>query len=177
MLYHSGPTSGQVSYFCQDAFVGDSSDYSGHLIRNLLNASETFHTEWFLQFWEEVKVWWAHVRTVRRVGKHLSPVLFQNFRYCLLRHDAARCRAKWGHRLRTWRTFLANLWTQNTLQKLSIVCRCYSGPRRHSACSYHFILVISHNHYELNFRLLARNFFGRGEIACFQWQDWDFSCD
>jgi hypothetical protein len=32
-----------------DAFVVDASDYSGHLIRHLLNASEAFPTEWFLR--------------------------------------------------------------------------------------------------------------------------------
>jgi hypothetical protein len=42
-----------------DAFVVDASDYSAHLIRHLPNASEEFPTEWFLQFWEQVKVWWA----------------------------------------------------------------------------------------------------------------------
>jgi len=57
VLYHSGPTFGQVLYCCQDAFVVDASDYSGHLIRHLLNASEAFPTEWFLQFWEHVKGW------------------------------------------------------------------------------------------------------------------------
>jgi len=84
VLYHSvfHPTFGQVLYSCQDAFVVDASDYWGHLIRHLLNASEAFPTEWFLQFWEQVKVWWAHVRTVRRVGKHLPSILSQNFRYC-----------------------------------------------------------------------------------------------
>ena len=55
--------------------------------------------------------------------------------------------------------FLVNLWTQNILQKLSIVCHCYSGPQRHSVCCCHSILVISHNHHELNFRLLASTFF------------------
>jgi hypothetical protein len=59
VLYHSGPTFGQVLYSCLDAFVIDVSDYSGHLIKHLLNASEAFPTEWFLQFWEQVKVWWA----------------------------------------------------------------------------------------------------------------------
>jgi hypothetical protein len=58
VLYHSGPTFGQVFYSCLDAFVVDASDYSGHLIRHLLNASEAFPKEWFLQFWEQVKVWW-----------------------------------------------------------------------------------------------------------------------
>jgi hypothetical protein len=61
--------------------------------------------------------------------------------------------------------FLANLWTQNILQKLSAVCRRYSGPRMHSVCCYHFILVISHNHHELNFRLLAATFF-RARRSC-----------
>jgi hypothetical protein len=59
VLYHSGPTFGKVLYSCLDAFVVDVSDYSGHLIRQLLNASEAFPTEWFLQCWEQVKVWWT----------------------------------------------------------------------------------------------------------------------
>ena len=80
VLYHSGPTFGQVLYPCQDAFVVDASDYSGHLIRHHFSASEAFPTEWFLKFWEQVKVWWAHVRTVRRVGKDSPSILFQNFR-------------------------------------------------------------------------------------------------
>jgi hypothetical protein len=50
VLYHSGPTFGQVLYSCLDAFVVDASDYAGHLIRHFLNASEASHTEWFLQF-------------------------------------------------------------------------------------------------------------------------------
>jgi hypothetical protein len=36
-------------YSCLDAFVVDESDYSGHLIIHLLNASEAFLTEWFLR--------------------------------------------------------------------------------------------------------------------------------
>jgi hypothetical protein len=59
VLYHSGPTFGKILYSCLDAFVVDESDYSGHLIRHLLNASEAFPTEWILQFCEQVKVWWA----------------------------------------------------------------------------------------------------------------------
>jgi hypothetical protein len=50
VLYESGPTFRQVLYSCLDAFVVDVSDYSGHLIRQLLNASEAFPTEWVLQF-------------------------------------------------------------------------------------------------------------------------------
>jgi hypothetical protein len=46
VLYHSGPTFGQVLYSCQNTFV-NASDYSGHLIRHLLNASEAFPTQWF----------------------------------------------------------------------------------------------------------------------------------
>jgi hypothetical protein len=49
VLYHSGPTFGQVLYSCLDAFVVDACDYSGHLIRHLLNASEAFPTAWFLR--------------------------------------------------------------------------------------------------------------------------------
>jgi hypothetical protein len=49
VLYHSGPSSGQVLYSCLDAFVVDVSDYSGHLVRHLLSASEGFPTEWFLR--------------------------------------------------------------------------------------------------------------------------------
>jgi hypothetical protein len=49
VFYHSGPTFGQVLYSCLDAFVVDASDYSGHLIRNLLSASEAFPTEWSLR--------------------------------------------------------------------------------------------------------------------------------
>jgi hypothetical protein len=45
VLYYSGPTFGQVLYFCLEAFVVDASDYSGHLIRHLLNASEAFPME------------------------------------------------------------------------------------------------------------------------------------
>jgi hypothetical protein len=49
VLYHSGQTFGQVLCSCLDAFVVDASDYSSHLIRHLLNASEAFATEWFLR--------------------------------------------------------------------------------------------------------------------------------
>jgi hypothetical protein len=48
VLYHSGSTFGKVLYSCLDAFVVDASDYSGHLIRHLLIASEAFPTELFL---------------------------------------------------------------------------------------------------------------------------------
>ena len=89
VLYHSGPTFEQVLYSCQDAFVVDVSDYLGHLIRHLLDASEAFPTEWSAQFWEQVEGWWAHVSTVRRVKKHLPSILFQKFPILHLRHEAA----------------------------------------------------------------------------------------
>jgi hypothetical protein len=54
VLYHCGPTFGQVLYSCLKALVVDVSDYSDQLIRHLFNASEAFPTEWFLQFWEQV---------------------------------------------------------------------------------------------------------------------------
>jgi hypothetical protein len=69
VLYRSGPMFGQVLYSCLDAFVVDESDYSGHLIRHLLNASEAFPTEWFLQFWEQVQGWWAEPTRLGLVPK------------------------------------------------------------------------------------------------------------
>jgi hypothetical protein len=48
-----------------------------------------------------------------------------------LKYEAALYRAKWGHRLRIWQKFLANLWTQNFLKDFSVLCRSYSGPRWH----------------------------------------------
>jgi hypothetical protein len=55
VLYHSGLTFGQVLYSCQDAFVFDASDYSGHLIRHLLNASEAFPRSGFFNFGNKSK--------------------------------------------------------------------------------------------------------------------------
>jgi hypothetical protein len=45
VLYHNGPSFGQVLYSCLDAFVVEASEYSGHLVRHLLNAFEAFPTE------------------------------------------------------------------------------------------------------------------------------------
>jgi len=120
VLYHSGPTFGQVLYSCQDAFGVDASDYSAHLIRHLLNASEAFPKELFLQFWEQVKGWWANVRTVRRVGKHLPSVLFQSFRYCT-----------WGTRPRVnvWSLVTARDLTQSVSSSISRLRFVEQGPR------------------------------------------------
>jgi hypothetical protein len=67
VLYHNGPTFGKVLYSCLNAFVVDASDYSGHLIRHILNASEAFPKEWFLQ---QVKVWWAQPNRLWLVPKN-----------------------------------------------------------------------------------------------------------
>jgi hypothetical protein len=93
VLYHSGPTFGRVLYCCQGAFVVDASDYSGHLIRHLLNASVAFPTEWFLQFWEQVKVWWAR-QDCTAGWEALAIRTFPKFPIQHLRHKAVRYRAK-----------------------------------------------------------------------------------
>jgi len=133
VLYHSDPTLGQVLYSCQDAFVVDASDYSGHLIRHLLNASEAFPKELFLQFWEQVKGWWANVRTVRQVRKHLPSVLFQSFRYCT-----------WGMRPRVnvWSLVTARDRTQSVSSSISRLRFAEQDPR-----SLHIVLYwgLAHN--------------------------------
>jgi len=92
VLYHSGPTFGQVLYSCQDAFVVAASDYSVHLIRHLLKASEAFTTEWFLQFGEQDKGWWAlgSCLDCTAGGKALSIHIFPKFPILHLRHEATR---------------------------------------------------------------------------------------
>jgi hypothetical protein len=84
VLYHSGPTFGQLLYSCLDAFVFDASDYSGHLIGHLFNASEAFPMEQFLQFWKQVKVCWAEPTAVQRLGKSCIPVWTPSFLMCLI---------------------------------------------------------------------------------------------
>jgi len=114
VLYHSGPRFRQVLYSCQDAFIVDASDYLCLLIRHLLNASEAFPTEWFFQFWEQVNGWWAHVRTVRRVGKHLRSILFQNIRY-----------RPWGM---SDRWSLHEIWLQSVSSSISKLRFAEHGP-------------------------------------------------
>jgi hypothetical protein len=93
VLYQCGPTFGKVLCSCLDAFVVVASDYSGHLIRHHLNASEAFPTVWFLQFWEQVKVWWAEPTRLR---------LFQNvmFRLRITRYgmDGPEIEFRWEAR-------------------------------------------------------------------------------
>jgi hypothetical protein len=119
VLHHSGPAFGQVLYSCQDAFVFDASDYSGHLIRHFLNVSEAFPPEWFLQFREQVKVWWAYVRTLRRVEKHLPSILFQNSRYCT-----------WGMGPR-----VVVIWLQSVSSSISRLRSAEHGPRSLPICT------------------------------------------
>ena len=121
MLYHSGPTFGQVLYSCQDAFVVDASDYSGHLIRHLLSAYEAFPTEWFLQFWEQVKGWWAHVRTVRRVGEALAIHNFPKI------SDTAP--EAWGRALMYDHWSLREIWLQSVSSSISRLHFAEHGPR------------------------------------------------
>ena len=130
VLYHSGPAFGRDLYCCQDAFVVDASDYSGHLIRHLLNTSEAFPTEWFLQFWEQIKDWWAHVRTVRRVGKHLSHPYFSKT------SDTAP--EAWGRASMYDRWSLREIWLQSVSSSVSRLRCAEHGPRSlqiHTHCS------------------------------------------
>jgi hypothetical protein len=53
LLYHGGPTFGNLLYSCEDAFVVDASYYSGHLIRQLFIASEAFPQSGFFNFWNK----------------------------------------------------------------------------------------------------------------------------
>jgi len=139
VLYHRGPMFGHILYFCQDAFIVDASDYPGHLVRHLLSAFEAFPMEWFLQFWEQVKGWWAYVRTVQWVGKYLPSILFQNFQYCT-----------WGIRP------CVNVWSVVTAQDLTPVSffSHFKAPfcrTDHVTCQYaHIVLYwsLAHNCHE-----------------------------
>jgi hypothetical protein len=72
-------------------------------------------------------------------GEALAIHTFPNFWYCnwgmrphvIVQNEDTGCEHG--------RPFLANLWTQYILQKLSVVCRCYSGPRRHSVAITSFL--------------------------------------
>ena len=137
VLYHSSPTFWQILYSCQDAFVVDRSNYLGHLIRHLLNASEAFPHGVVSSIFGTSQSLVGSCQDCTAGWEALAIHTFPKFPILHLRREAVLYCAKWGHRLWTWQTFLANLWTQNILQKLSVVCRCYSGPRRHSVCCYH----------------------------------------
>ena len=121
VLYHSGSTFGLFLYSCQDLFVFDVSDYSGHLIRHLLSAFEALPTEWFLQFWEHSKSDGLMSGLYGRWGSTCHP-------YFSKISDTAP--EAWGRALSckmktpaaNMVDILANLWTQNVLQKLSVAC-------------------------------------------------------
>jgi len=117
VLYHRGPKFGQFLYSCQDAFVFDASDYSGHLSRHLVNASEAFPTEWFLQFWKQVKGWWGHIRLVRRVRKYLPSKI----------SDTAP--EAWGCAMMYDRWSLREIWLQSVSSSISRLRFAEQGPR------------------------------------------------
>jgi hypothetical protein len=93
VLYHSSPTFGQVLYSCQDAFVVVASHYSGHLIRNLLNASEAFPTEWFFSIFGTRQSLVGSCQDCTEGGEALAIHTFPKFPILHLRHEAALYRA------------------------------------------------------------------------------------
>jgi len=88
VLYHSGPTFGQVLYSCQDAFVFDASDYLGHLIRHLLIVYEAFPTEWFLNFGTSQRLV-GSCQDCTAGEEALAIHTFPKFPILHLRHEAA----------------------------------------------------------------------------------------
>jgi len=90
VLYHSGPK----LYSYQDAFVFDASDYSGYLIRHLLNDSEAFPTEWFLQNLGTSQNLVRSFQDCTANGEALAIHTFPKFPVLHLRYEAARFRAK-----------------------------------------------------------------------------------
>ena len=147
-------------YSCQDAFVVDASDYSSHLIRHLLNASEAFPTEWFLQFWEQAKSVGLMSGLYGGWGSTCNP-------YFSKISDTAP--EVWGRAL-WWkmRTPAANMadFSGESLDAKHLAETFCSMPllqwTPEALCCHHSILVISHTHLELNFRLLAATFFSGG---------------
>jgi hypothetical protein len=93
VLYHSGPTVGQFLYSCQDAFVVDASDYSGHLIRHLLSASEAFPTECFFSILGTSRSLVDSCQDCTAGGKAFVIHTFPKFPILHLRYEAARYRA------------------------------------------------------------------------------------
>jgi hypothetical protein len=99
VLYYSGPTFGQVLYYCQDAFVVDASDYSGHLIRHLLIASKAFSMECFPT--RRTVLTWAHqtLTCSQNWRNHSVGNASETLRRCLIRwpekSDASTTKASW----------------------------------------------------------------------------------
>jgi hypothetical protein len=115
----------------------------------------------FFQFWKLVKLRLAHVRSVRRLGKHLPSILFQNFRYCT---EAWR-RALW--RKRTPAAIVADLFCESLDAKYLAETFCIKRLLQwtpEALCCCHSLLVISHYRHEVNFRFLAATFFSAGKL-------------
>jgi hypothetical protein len=93
VLYHRGPTFGQVLYSCQDAFVVDASDYSSHLIRHLHNASEAFPTMWFFSILGTSQSLVGSYQDFKAGGEALDIHTFPKFPILHLRHEDARYRS------------------------------------------------------------------------------------
>ena len=105
VLYHSGPTFGQVQYCCQDAFVVGASDYWG--VTSLDTSSmlrKRFTRNGFFNFGNKSKAGGLMSGLYVRLGKRLPSILFQNFRYCT-----------WGMRPRV------NVWSLVTARDLTPV--------------------------------------------------------
>ena len=91
VLYHRGPTFGQIMYSCQDAYVVDASDYSGHLIRHLLNASEAFPPRsGFYEILGASQRMVGSCQDCTAGGEALAIYTFPKFPILHLRHEAAR---------------------------------------------------------------------------------------
>ena len=105
VLYQSSPTFWQILYSCQDAFVVDRSNYLGHLIRHLLNASEAFPHGEVSSIFGTSESLVGSCQDCTAGWEALAIHTFPNFPILHLRHEAVLYRAKWGHRLRTWQNF------------------------------------------------------------------------
>jgi hypothetical protein len=113
VLYHSSPAFGQVLYSCQKAFVFDASDYSGHLIRHLLNASEAFPMECYFSILGTSPSLVGSCQDCTAGGKAFAIHTFPKFRILHLRHEAARYRA----------------WLQSVSSSISGLRFAEQGPR------------------------------------------------
>jgi hypothetical protein len=80
-------------YSCQNAFVVDGSDYSGHLIRHLLNASGAFPTECFFLILGTSQSLVGSCQDCTVGGEALAIPTFPKFPILHLRHEAVRYHA------------------------------------------------------------------------------------
>ena len=89
VLYHGSPF-GRVLYSYQDAFVVDASDYWGHLITHLLNASEAFPQGVVSSILEISQSLVGSCQDCTVGGEALVIHTFPKFPILHLRHEAAR---------------------------------------------------------------------------------------